>query len=228
MAVFLLSCETVSTIFGSVFWTMSSSVQWFFQLPKYICLEAVYILLDQNQIGTSFYCRDCGRVKSDPKWTKSHNYRKTPCYLQVTSTRVKVLSCIRPSAAPQKHCKSCIMWSSAVIIPHSCMNAAGKLILSTNAGKCRVEVLCEHQPTALEAVKYHTQTPSQQSVKTNSLMKTCASVSLSRPLRGNKIISITPIHFHISYSCTSLNFLPEQMKCQCFLHWSILDCIQEA
>lgn len=45
--------------------------------------------------------------KKPKKWTRSHNHRKILCYLEVTSTKFRVLSCLRSPAALQKHCSSC-------------------------------------------------------------------------------------------------------------------------
>lgn len=117
------------------------------------------------------------------KWTQSHNHREIICYLEVTSAKFRTPSCLRSSAAPQQLCKSHITWSSAVTTPRSCINAVGKLILSANAGKCRVEVLSKHQPTAWETIQhkvlYHAWVLFQQSFRINSLIKTCASIFLS-------------------------------------------------
>lgn len=182
-------------------WAMQFSD--FFQLPEHICLEAMHALLFRHwtkiKILTSFHCRNFRQVTRDQKWTRSHNHRKILCYLEVTNTRFREPGCLRSSAAPQKHCSSCITWSSAATTPPSSINAVGNLILSANAGKCRAGVLSEHQPTALEIIKqvlYQTRIFFKQSFKINSLIKTCASVFLTE-LWCNKMVSIpqtSPTH----------------------------------
>lgn len=109
----LLSCETVSTHF-SVFWTMSNAVQWFFQLPEHICLEAMHALLFRHwtkiKILTSFHCRNFRQVTRDQKWTRSHNHRKVLCYLEVTNTRFREPSCLSSSTKAlliMYHMKQC-------------------------------------------------------------------------------------------------------------------------
>lgn len=156
MTVLLLSCETVSTHF-SVFWTISNAVQWFFpvtraHMPGSSACSAGQAL-DLNQILTSFHCRNFGQVKrnqrNEPEVTTTEKY----CYLEVTSTKFRELSCLRSPVAPQKHCSSCIIWSSTVTTPHSSTNAVGKFILSANAGKCRAGVLSEHQPAVMGIIR---------------------------------------------------------------------------
>lgn len=188
--------------------------------------------LDQSQILTSFHCRNFGQVKRDPKNEPEVTTTEKYCVtLRLLAQGSESQAASGLQAAPQKHCSSCIIWSSAVTTPHSSINAVGKLILSAYAGKCRAGVLSEHQPTALGIIKqwvlYHTRIFFKQSFKINSLIKTCASVFLTE-LWGNKMIT-PPSYPQTPPTCTPPNdFLPEQMQLWCFLYWSIPVCIWEA
>lgn len=156
------------------------------------------------------------------KCTRSHSHRKILCYLEVTSTRFRELSCLRSTVAP------CNIQSSAVTRPHSSINAIGKLILCANAGKCSAGVLSKHQHTALEIIKqevlHHTRIFFKWSFKINSLIKTCGSVFLME-FWGYKMVFILPSYPQASPASTPLNDFPSRTDAASVLRVLISSCL---